>query len=66
MKKIVMLIVLSWLCFSTNLQAQKPNVLFILCDDLRWDSLGCTGHPHIKTPSIDKLAASGVNFKNTF
>ena len=66
MKKILMLIVLSWLCFSTNLQAQKPNVLFILCDDLRWDSLGCTGHPHIKTPSIDKLTASGVNFKNTF
>ena len=66
MKKIVMLIVLVWLGFSANLQAQKPNVLFILCDDLRWDSLGCTGHPHIKTPSIDKLAASGVNFKNTF
>ena len=66
MKKILMLIVLLWLGLSANLQAQKPNVLFILCDDLRWDSLGCTGHPHIKTPSIDKLAASGVNFKNTF
>jgi len=44
----------------------KPNVLFILCDDLRWDCLGCAGHPHLKTPNIDRLAAEGVRFANTF
>ncbi|MEY4395957.1 MAG: hypothetical protein RL595_3206 [Planctomycetota bacterium] len=47
-------------------QAAKPNVLFILCDDLRWDSLGCAGHPFLKTPNIDALASEGVHFKNTF
>jgi N-acetylglucosamine-6-sulfatase len=46
--------------------AEKPNVLFILCDDIRWDALGCAGHPHLKTPNIDRLAAEGVRFKNMF
>ncbi len=36
---------------------QPPNILSVLCDDIRWNALGCTGHPHIKTPHIDALAA---------
>ena len=44
----------------------RPNVLFILCDDLRWDSLECAGHPHLKTPHIDKLASEGAFFANAF
>lgn len=44
----------------------RPNILFVLCDDLRWDSLGCAGHPHIKTPHIDRLANEGVFFANAF
>ncbi|MBI5386311.1 MAG: sulfatase [Verrucomicrobia bacterium] len=44
----------------------RPNVLLILCDDLRWDALGCAGHPHLQTPNIDRLAAEGVRFKNAF
>ncbi len=46
--------------------AGRPNVLFILCDDLRWDSLGCAGHPHLKTPHIDRLASEGAFFANAF
>jgi N-acetylglucosamine-6-sulfatase len=41
-------------------------VLLVLCDDLRWDTLGCAGHPHLKTPHIDRLAAEGVRFPNAF
>ncbi|BAT57712.1 arylsulfatase [Variibacter gotjawalensis] len=44
----------------------KPNILFIMADQLRWDYLGCNGHPHIKTPVIDALAKRGVNFTRTF
>ena len=44
----------------------KPNVLFILCDDLRPDALGCYGSAHVKTPHIDALAAAGVRFANAF
>lgn len=38
------------------------NVLFIMCDQLRWDYLSCAGHPTLHTPNIDRLAARGVRF----
>src|SRR5881409_2868073 len=46
--------------------AERPNVLFILCDDIRWDALGYAGNPYVKTPNIDRLAREGVQFKNMF
>jgi arylsulfatase A-like enzyme len=46
--------------------AMRPNVLFILCDDLRPDALGCYGSKHVKTPHIDRLAANGVRFTSGF
>lgn len=46
--------------------APNPNILFIMADQLRWDYLGVTGHPHIHTPHIDALARRGVNFTHTF
>ena len=46
--------------------SRPPNILFIMADQLRADYLGCTGHPTIKTPHIDSLAARGVNFKNAY
>ena len=42
------------------------NILFIMCDQFRADYLGCAGHPTIKTPNIDKLAARGVRFSRTY
>jgi arylsulfatase A-like enzyme len=44
----------------------KPNIIFILTDDQRWDALGFAGNPIIKTPYLDKLAKSGLYFKNAF
>jgi arylsulfatase A-like enzyme len=46
--------------------AGPKNILFIMADQLRYDYLGCTGHPTIKTPHIDALAARGVNFSRTY
>jgi N-acetylglucosamine-6-sulfatase len=46
--------------------AAKPNVLVILCDDIRPDAVGAYGSKHVKTPNIDRLASEGVLFKNTF
>ena len=45
---------------------KRPNVLFILLDDLRWDTVGYAGHPNLKTPNIDRIANEGVNFRNAF
>jgi N-acetylglucosamine-6-sulfatase len=46
--------------------APRPNVLFILCDDLRWNAMSCAGHPTLKTPHIDRMAHEGVRFANMF
>lgn len=41
---------------------KAKNILFIMFDQLRWDYLSCYGHPHLKTPNIDKIAKMGVRF----
>ena len=43
-------------------ESQVQNVLFIMCDQLRWDALGCVGHPFLDSPNIDALADRGVRF----
>lgn len=44
---------------------KKPNIIFILTDDQRWDALGYAGNSLAYTPEMDQLAKSGVFFKNT-
>ena len=46
--------------------AQRPNIIFFLSDDHRWDRLSCAGHPFLKTPNIDRLAKQGARFPNMF
>lgn len=45
---------------------ERPNVLFVLTDDQRWDTIGPGGSKHLKTPHIDRLAAEGTYFPNAF
>src|SRR5690349_19778458 len=47
-------------------RAPRPNVVVILTDDQRWDCLSSAGHPFLKTPHMDRLAAEGVRFANAF
>ena len=49
-----------------NALAKRPNIVFILTDDQRYDAMGCAGHPWLKTPNMDHLAHEGVLFKNAF
>lgn len=44
------------------MDSMKPNVLFIMADQFRWDYLGCAGNEFVRTPHIDRIAASGVRF----
>ena len=41
---------------AVNARSTKPNIVFFLSDDHRWDSIGCAGHSILKTPELDKLA----------
>ncbi|MGJ8639003.1 MAG: sulfatase-like hydrolase/transferase [Opitutaceae bacterium] len=45
---------------------KRPNIVFLLTDDQRWDMLGCYGRTDVITPNIDKLAAEGVTFDNAY
>ncbi len=47
---------------SEEKQNNKPNVIYILADDLGYGDLGCYGQQFIETPNIDKLAAEGIQF----
>jgi len=44
----------------------KPNIIFLLTDDQRYDALGAMGNTIIKTPNMDKLAKAGILFKNAY
>ena len=46
--------------------AAKPNILFILIDDMGWMDLGCQGNPHLKTPNIDRFATEGIRFTDAY
>lgn len=62
MKRLLLIAFLAAL--SCALQAAAPpNVLFIYADDWGWGDLGCHGHPHLKTPNIDRLAREGTDFQ---
>jgi arylsulfatase A-like enzyme len=47
-------------------EADRPNIVFLLTDDQRWDTLGAMGNSIIQTPNVDRLAREGVVFDNCF
>lgn len=51
---------------SCQKKEQKPNILILLADDQRADAIGCSGNQQIKTPHIDRLAAFGFRFANSY
>src|SRR4051812_41471401 len=44
----------------------RPNLLLLIADDVSWDDLGCYGHPHIRTPHLDRLARDGLRCDAAF
>jgi arylsulfatase len=44
----------------------RPNIVLFIADDVSFDDFGCYGHPVIRTPHIDRLAARGVRFENAY
>ena len=52
--------------FGKGAGAGRPNVVLIIGDDISDSDFGCYGHPHIRTPHVDKLAADGMRFTNAY
>jgi len=46
--------------------SDRPNIIFLLTDDQRWDTMGYVGNRVIKTPNMDDMARNGVLFKNMY
>ena len=63
-------LLISWMAAGPTLAAARtaarPNIVFLLADDLRWNALGCMGDKVVQTPNIDRLAAQGALFRNHF
>jgi arylsulfatase A len=66
MKHILTLLAIFAVLHGQTLAADKPNIIFILADDLGIGNVGCYGSDHYKTPQIDKLAAEGTRFTHCF
>ena len=47
-------------------QSEKPNIIFVLCDDMGWGDLGCYGQQYISTPNIDRMAREGMQFMQAY
>ncbi len=61
------IVVLVLVCLSSILRAaDRPNIVFILCDDHRWDAMSSMGHPFLETPHLDSMARNGVQFTHAF
>lgn len=54
------------LCYFSVFSQERPNVLFILADDLGYGDLACYGHPFIQSPNLDKLAKEGIRLSNFY
>ena len=66
--QILMWVVMALIGFQTVLFAadKRPNVLFLLTDDQRPDTIAALGNPVIKTPNLDRLARRGFVFRNAY
>ena len=65
-RHVIVLAVLVLAASPASAADSRPSILFLFADDQRFDTLGCAGHPIVKTPGIDRLAAEGVRFRNAF
>ncbi|HMR18773.1 MAG TPA: sulfatase [Sphingobacterium sp.] len=63
---IIFLISCGYGSIAQRISGSRPNIVFIIADDIGWNDLGCYGHSEIKTPNIDQIANEGVMFTNFY
>ena len=62
--KKTIVIFLVGLFFYTDIQSQRPNIIYIMSDDMGYGDLSSYGRKDYKTPNLDKLASQGIKFVN--
>ena len=55
-----------WAQKSETTTAAKPNIIYIMCDDMGYGDLGCYGQKYISTPHIDNMASEGMRFTQAY
>jgi hypothetical protein len=65
--KYIILVIITFVSFSCSSKKDKvgnnkPNIIFLLTDDQRWDALGAMGNTIINTPHLDEMASNGLLF----
>ena len=66
MKKVLVFLIIIPFILSCEQKKVRPNIIFIMADDLGYGDLGCYGQKTIRTPNIDRLAAEGVRFTDHY
>jgi arylsulfatase A len=64
--KTCLFLLLNCALLSDAAEAGKPNIVIIMADDLGYGDLGCYGHPTIRTPNLDRMAAEGMRFTSFY
>jgi arylsulfatase A-like enzyme len=64
MKNILIISLL--LFFYAEVQSQRPNIIYIMTDDMGWGDLSGYGRKDYQTPNLDKLASQGIKFVNAY
>ena len=59
-------VTLPFIDLRASASSERPNFVFILTDDQRYDAMSCAGHPFLSTPNIDRIANEGARFTNAF
>lgn len=62
----IVILILFFFFSGASLAQEKPNIIYILADDLGYGDLSCYGQKHFETPNIDRLAAEGMKFTNHY
>lgn len=51
---------------AKSAKSARPNIIYIMCDDMGYGDLGCYGQPYISTPNIDRMARDGMRFTQAY
>lgn len=63
---LILVLPLFVMCSKSKRMEEQPNILFILTDDQKYNTINALGNPHIHTPNLDKIAEGGFVFTNAY